>query len=368
MALAILGLGTAVPATRVSQQDAKRVARSVCCRTPEQATWLPAVYDQTGIEHRFQCLGRDVVDDVLQGTRNSGSIFLPSGQADDAGPTTAQRLHIYQQEAPPLALAAARQALARSGLRTAELTHLVTVSCTGFNAPGVDLALVEGLELSRSIQRTHVGFMGCHGALNGLRVARAFGDSDPAARVLVVAVELCILHYHYGWDPQKIIANALFADGAAAVVGAAADAAPADAWRVTASGSYLVPGTADAMTWSIGDHGFEMTLARTVPGIIARQLRPWLEAWLGQRGVALADVPSWAIHPGGPKILDAVEESLGLSRPATVDSRRVFADYGNMSSPTVLFILDRLRQAGARRPCVALGFGPGLNAEAALLE
>jgi predicted naringenin-chalcone synthase len=209
--------------------------------------------------------------------------------------------------------------------------------------------------------------MGCHGALNGLRVARALVGDDPAARVLLCAVELCSLHYYYGWCPGKMVANAIFADGAAALVGVAEEAAPAGAWRVLATGSCYLPNSADAMTWTIGDYGFEMTLAKSVPGLIARHLRPWLEGWLGQRGLRVADVPSWAVHPGGPRILAAVEEALALPREATADARAVFASHGNMSSPTVLFIVERLRARRAPRPCVALGFGPGLVAEVALL-
>ena len=120
------------------------------------------------------------------------------------------------------------------------------------------------------------------------------------------------------------------------------------------------------MAWTVGDHGFEMTLSRRVPGLIAARLRPWLESWLRDNGLSLADVKSWAVHPGGPKIVSAVEESLALSADALAPSRAVFAEYGNMSSPTVLFIVKWLREQNAPRPCVALGFGPGLVAEAAL--
>lgn len=120
------------------------------------------------------------------------------------------------------------------------------------------------------------------------------------------------------------------------------------------------------MAWAVGDHGFEMTLSRRVPGLIAAHLRPWLESWLGDNGLSLADVQSWAVHPGGPKIVSAAQEALGLSNDALAPSRAVFAEYGNMSSPTVLFVLKRLRDQSAPRPCVALGFGPGLVAEAAL--
>jgi len=235
----------------------------------------------------------------------------------------------------------------------------------------VDVGLMKGLELAPTVQRTHVGFMGCHGAINGLRVARALADAEPDARVLLCAVELCSLHFHYGWDPKKVVANALFADGAAAVVGANDRSGSADwatCWRMTAAGSCLFPDSEHAMTWNIGDHGFEMTLSTKVPALIGKHLRPWLEEWLQKHGVRLDQVRSWAIHPGGPRILNAVEEPLGIDKSLTAVSRDVLAECGNMSSPTAIFILDRLRRQGAPRPCVGLGFGPGLVAEALLLE
>jgi predicted naringenin-chalcone synthase len=366
MSFAILSLGTAVPSATMNQVEGERLARSLCCETDEQATWLPNLYRGTGIDCRHTVLSQQVLRDVVEGTRHSQSVFLPTGRPGDAGPTTGQRMEIYAAEAEPLALRAAGRALEASGLAPDAITHLVTVSCTGFQAPGVDWALITQLGLPATTQRTHVGYMGCHGAMNGLRVAAAFTGADPASRVLLCAVELCSLHYHYGWDPQKVIANALFADGAAAVVGVPAAQASASAWRLRASGSYLFPDSADAMSWTVADHGFEMTLSKRVPGLIAANLRPWLEAWLQQHEVALADVKSWAIHPGGPRILIAAAEGLGLDEPALQTSRDVFAKHGNMSSPTVLFILDALRRRQAPRPCVALAFGPGLTAEAAL--
>jgi predicted naringenin-chalcone synthase len=193
-------------------------------------------------------------------------------------------------------------------------------------------------------------------------VANAYASAAPAARVLLCALELCGVHYYYGDDPEKVVANALFADGAAAVVGERGEGE----WSVAATGSCLIPDSADAMGWSIGDHGFEMTLARKVPGLIARNLRGWIDGWLGDNGLSVDAVKSWAIHPGGPRILEAAGEALGLPSTALTASREVFAEYGNMSSPTVLFILDRLRKSAAPRPCVALGFGPGLVAEAVL--
>jgi predicted naringenin-chalcone synthase len=366
MSFAILGLGTALPPHAIDQHRAVAVARAISCGTDDQVAVLPSLYRQSGIEARHMVFGRDVLDDVLQGTAKTGSVFLPSGRQDDRGPTTRQRMDSYAREAPPLALAAALGALEESRLSPADITHLVTVSCTGFTAPGIDVALIKGLDVPATVERVQVGFMGCHGAVNGLRVALALAGAEPAARVLLCAVELCSLHYHYGWDPKKMVANALFADGAAAVVGAPVAAAPGGAWQVAATGSCLFPDSEYAMTWDIGDHGFEMTLSTKVPGLIARQLRPWLEGWLRQHGLAVERVGSWAVHPGGPRVLSAVAEGLALPPEAMAASREVLAECGNMSSPTVLFILERLRRRQAPRPCVVLGFGPGLVAEAAL--
>jgi alpha-pyrone synthase len=367
MSFSILGIGTAAPSTIVDRKDALGLARALCPRTAE-TSWLPSMYGNSGVNRRHVALGRDAMDDLLNGTRHSGSPFLPGSAPDDRGPTTAERMRHYAEFAPPLATEAARAGLDCSGLAPRDVSHLITVSCTGFLAPGLDWALVRSLGLAPTVQRTHIGFMGCHGALNGLRVAQAFAESSPEARVLLCAVELCSLHYHYGWNPQKLITNALFADGAAAVVGCAPGPGTAETWKVTATGSCLLPDSANAMTWDIGDHGFEMTLSRGLPELISRNLGPWLEGWLERQGLRIGDVGSWAVHPGGPAILQAVENALVLPHAALATSRSVLEEYGNMSSPTVLFILDRLRAAGAKLPCVVLGFGPGVVAEVALLR
>ncbi|MBC7857013.1 MAG: type III polyketide synthase, partial [Pirellulaceae bacterium] len=277
------------------------------------------------------------------------------------------RRTLLAEHAPPIAMRAAQQALDQADVAPSEITHLVAVSCTGFDAPGVDTALIRGLELRATTQRIQVGFMGCHGAINGLRAAQAIAGADPSAKVLLCAAELCSLHYRFAWDPERIIANALFADGAAAVVGAATSHETRHSWSVAATGSCLIPDSTDAMTWRIGDHGFEMTLHAQVPELIHQHLRPWLETWLPQHGQSLDSIASWAIHPGGPRILSAIAESLNLPVEATSVSREILAGYGNMSSPTVLFIVNRLREMNAPRPCLALGFGPGMFAEAALL-
>ena len=232
-------------------------------------------------------------------------------------------------------------------------------------APGVDIALIRALGLDAGVERVHVGFMGCQGALNGLRVARALALASPNARVLLCCVELCGLHLQYSGEPDLVVANSLFADGAAAAVVGIADGG--QAWRLAASGAALLPDSLDAMTWSIGDHGFTMTLSPRVPALIEAHLGPWLAGWLARHGLAIGDVASWAIHPGGTRVVGAVERALGLDARAGAAAREVLAEHGNMSSPTVLFVLERLRARGAATPCVALAFGPGLSVEAALL-
>ncbi|HEV3384065.1 MAG TPA: hypothetical protein VG097_04580, partial [Gemmata sp.] len=288
MSLVIAGLGIAHPPESMTPESGLEVARFLAGPDVRTSTWLGPVYSHSGADKRFLVLAGPVLDDVLAGTCYTGSPFLPTVERDGVGPTTAERMKIYGEEAGPLAVRAGRMALDNSGFPTGSITHLITVSCTGFVAPGVDLALMTGLGLKPTVERTHVGFMGCHGALNGLRVANAFASADPAARVLMCAVELCGLHYHYGNAADKLIANAIFADGAAAVVGCGSaerdhsrQFSEFNPWKLMASGSCLIPNTATDMQWTIGNNGFEMTLSRRVPGLIAANIRSWLEQWLG---------------------------------------------------------------------------------------
>lgn len=370
MSFLIRGIGTAVPLHTMSLDESLQLAHQVICKSDHEKRLLSILYRKAGVSNRHSVLPHQIALNWLP----DESETAPSGaKTTTLGPTTGERMRHYAEQAPPLAERAARQALIDAQADPRATTHLVTVSCTGFDAPGLDSALIARLELPPTTQRIQVGFMGCHGAINGLRVAQALTTADPEAQVLLVAVELCSLHYRFRFDPEQIVANALFADGAAAVVGVGRRAEtsgcqrPDDSWRVRATGSCLIPDSRDAMTWRIGDHGFEMTLQGRVPELIQAQLRPWLTKWLAGFGHTLQSIGSWAIHPGGPRILSAVEESLGLAREATAVSHEILANYGNMSSPTVLFILDRLRKSNAKRPCVALGFGPGMFAEAALL-
>ena len=353
------GLGTAVPAQEVEQARAAELTSRLSGHDLAQTRRLAALYRRAGVKtRRVALMDRLELDDLVAGP-------------DPLGPSTRARMDHYEAATGPLGLSASRQALTASKVEPGSITHLVTVSCTGFYAPGFDLDLIEGLELNPGVARTHVGFMGCHGALNGLRVARAFAAAEPSARVLLCAAELCSLHFRFGWDADQAVSNALFGDGAAALVGCndqslGLTSAGESTWRLVASGSHVMPDTREAMSWRIGDHGFTMTLSPQVAGQIQANLQPWLTGWLARHDLAIGDVGSWAVHPGGPRILDAVQKSLELPPEALATSREVLADSGNMSSPTVLFIIDRLRRASAPLPCVALGFGPGLVVEAAL--
>lgn len=371
MGLQILGLATALPDHAMSQASAADFAFRTCCQTDEQARILKVIYRKAGVANRYTVLPHAYTTNFVQ-EASEGGLAVAVGH----GPTTADRMQLYEEHAAPLALNAAAAALDRAATSPRQITHLVTVSCTGFYAPGIDVELIQRLGLPATVERIHVGFMGCHGAINGLRTARGLAAADPAARVLLVAVELCSLHYRFQWDPEHFMGNALFADGAAAIVcgnvadeDAASSAAPAagdQPLRVAATGSCVLPDSGEAIGWKIGDHGFEMTLSAKVPDIIKAGLRPWLDDWLARSGLSVAQVGSWAVHPGGPRILSAVEDSLQMG-PVVGVSREVLSELGNMSSPTVLFIVDRLLRRAAPRPYVMLAFGPGLTAEAALL-
>jgi len=367
----ILGLGTALPEHLMQQAEAADFA--VQCLSVEAGATstgglVKALFRRAGVQTRHST----VLDSSLSGSPSTQTFYSPSEGELDRGPTTSTRMQRYEVEAPLLAQKAVSQALDESGVSPRDVTHLITVSCSGFSAPGVDLNLMRSLGMRSSISRTHVGFMGCHGALNGLRVAQAFAAADPAAVIVVCAIELCTLHFQYGLNPQSIVANSLFADGAAAIVGRAA--APHSTrgsgplpGQLIESFSYVIPETEEMMSWRIGDNGFQMTLSPEVPEIITRTLPGALEMFLQRHSLSVADIRSWAIHPGGPRILKACRDAAKLSESDVAASTAILSRCGNMSSPTVLFILEELRRQGAELPCVMLGFGPGLNVEAALL-
>jgi predicted naringenin-chalcone synthase len=359
--VSLLGIGTAVPPS-MRQADVTTIAEGFACETDKQRAWLRRVFLRSGVESR----GSVLIQSEATNMADMQGFYPAPPNAEYRGPTTAARMERYASEAPVLAATAAHRALAQANQEADAITHLITVSCTGFVAPGLDAALIQRLSLPPDVNRQHIGFMGCHAAFNALGAARSIVRADPSARVLACCVELCSLHFAYGWAPGKLVANALFGDGAAAAVVGNGEA-ETENWELRDSASLLLPDSLDAMTWRIGDHGFEMTLSPELPAMVEARLRPWCEEWLGKNGLAIADIPRWAIHPGGPKILTAAAAALGIGEESLKYSREVLAAHGNMSSATILFVLNAMAK-DAEGPCVALGFGPGLMMEGMLLE
>ena len=355
----LLGVGTALPRYRIAQNEAasfmKRVhlEGSVQERSPAQERQLERridyLYRRSGIESRYTCCPE----------------FTDGAAVSAARMTLVERMQRYEREVVPQATSASEAALARSGLAAAQITHLVFATCTGFVVPGPDQQVAGALGLGRDLRRVQIGFMGCQAALHGLQVADAFCRSDPAARVLLVCAELCSLHFRDSVADQDLVANCLFGDGAAAAIlvpdSAGVGAGDHLPLQIRGFESRLLPDSADFLTWRIDDDAFSMGLDPGTPRVLAKSLPAFVAQW----SAALPhDGLHWAVHPGGPAILNAVEEALRMSPQALENSRQVLRSFGNMSSPTVLFVLERtLAQMVPGQSGVALSFGPGLSIE-----
>lgn len=336
------------------------------CRTEREATTVAKLHRRSGVQTR----GSVLLDELTPGT--VAQSFYEALSVDAHGPSTRARNDRFTSEAPQLATAAAGRAIRRSGCRADQITHLVTLTCTGFYAPGIDIDLIERLGLPMTTQRVQIGFMGCHALINAFRAARGLVAADPEACVLIASVELCSLHYQYGYDAQRIVSGSLFADGAAAAIVAGgrfcADHGVEATGQVAATGSCLIPASRDAMSWLIGDHGFEMTLLATVPGLIEANLAEFLGRWLAEQDASVESIGGWAVHPGGVRILDAVEKALDLGPERLSVSRDILSQHGNMSSATLGFVLEEFVRREIPRPWLMLGFGPGLEIEVGLIR
>ena len=333
-------------------------------------------FDGAGVQTRHT-----VLDELDPTSEVATPQFLDRESGALLEPGTAARNDIYAREADRLFIEAARRSLdADPDLSASDVTHVVTVSCTGFHAPGPDYAIVRALGLSAAVQRYHLGFMGCYAALPALRAAAQFCRADPEAVVLVVSVELCTLHLRSSNDPDSIIASSLFADGAAAALVSARDL-PTRTPGFTLDGFHtgLIPDGEADMAWTVGDTGFEMVLSTRVPQLIGTHIDDALAPlWHGDDDIAREldrqrigeVVRHWAVHPGGRSILDRVQERLGLDDEQLAPAREVLRSFGNMSSATVLFVLQRILDHEHPQPgerVAAMAFGPGLTAESALL-
>lgn len=330
-----------------------------------------AAFDSSGIETRYTAVRELTLDKTSE-----NPVFFDREELRILTPSTKTRNEVYAEEGTKLFVEAARKALeAAPGVEAADVTHVVTVSCTGFFAPGPDYKVVRALDLKPSVQRYHLGFMGCYAAFPALRSAKAFCDADPDAVVLVISAELCSLHVRSSNNPDTIVGSSLFADGAAAAIISARDI-PLDGPALTLDHfeTVLTPVGEESMAWNIGDEGFEMVLGTYVPHIIDDHIVGALEPLLARdeslKGLDYSDIEHWAIHPGGRSILDKVEAKLRLTPEQLVPARETLRDYGNMSSATVMFvlknILDQPATDGNNRIC-SMAFGPGLTVETALL-
>lgn len=359
MTASIIALETIVPDTVLTQSD----VRDVFAAQPElnrlAQRLVPATFDSAAIHTRHTAI-REL---SWESTAENPQFFDPStGRL--LAPGTRERNELYAVQGGAMFVAAARAVSA--GVDVSRITHVITVSCTGFFAPGPDYLIARELGLRPGVQRYHLGFMGCYASMPALRLAKQLCDADPTALVLVVSVELCTLHVRSSSDPDQIIAASIFSDGAGAAL-VAAEPVAGSGCSLDLFDSVVTPVGETDMAWTIGNEGFEMVLSSYVPKIIGEYIESALTP-LFSHGTGVPDIEHWAIHPGGRSILDRVESSLGLSEAQLVPSRDTLRDFGNMSSATVLFVLKHIlgtAQPGER--ICAMAFGPGLTVESGLM-
>ncbi len=351
----LLSLATAVPGHRVSQAEARSAVERWFAGTEAGHARMFDVLKHSGIEHRHFCMPLD-----WYATERSFK----------------EQNALYVEHALRLGEEAASRALRSAGLEPADLDHILFVSTTGLATPSLDVRLSLALGCRQDCRRTPVWGLGCAGGAAGLARARDLALADPLARVLLVAVELCSLTFRRGdLDKRNLVAASLFADGAAAVVvaGAEADASLAERHplELQASRSTLWPETLDVMGWEVSDRGLHVVFSRDIPAIVRERIRPFIESFLHEEGLSLSEVAHLVAHPGGAKVLAAFAEALAWPESGLTHAREVLRTCGNMSSPSCLFVLERFLASGdirAGEHAVVLALGPGFAAEAVLLR
>jgi alpha-pyrone synthase len=346
-------LAVAVPEHEVHGTFVRFAARTL--RDRRSRLVFERMVSRSGIRRRWSCL-------APASAGCNASVDADGFYTLGSFPSTAARMRRYEKDAPALAAKAVERL--NLGDTSEAITHLIVTSCTGLSAPGIDLEVMRRCNLKPTIERTVVGFMGCNAAINALKLARHIVRSAPEARVLVVSVELCTLHLKESDDIEQLLTFLLFADGCAAAL----ISAEPSGFALERFHAELVTDAADQITWTIRDCGFDMVLSGHVPTTIGAALRSGADRVLS--GASADSIKLWAIHPGGRTVLDAVESAFDLQPSALATSRAILRDYGNMSSPTILFVLAAMMQekvpAGARG--CAMAFGPGLTAETMLFS
>lgn len=357
---------TMVPPTAYPQHELGSLMMERC-NDKKTKRYIKAAHDESGILTRYSVLTD------FQPSAAKPRLFRHADGSVRKDASTGERNAVFIEEAKRLVPKIAKQTLANcKGIRKEEITHVISVSCTGCFNPGPDLLVVDALGLSPGVQRYQLGFMGCYAALPALRMANQFCEADPNAVALVVCIELCTLHMQDKDDLDTVLANSLFADGlAAALISAKKPAAGTRAFEFSHFASNLAPEGVHDMAWNIGERGFEIVLSKYVSRILGAGILKIVEQAFAGSGHSPGEIRKWAIHPGGRAILDKIEGSLGL-QPAQIEaSRNTLARFGNMSSATVLFVLAELlksRDLQDGEAICAMAFGPGLTIETSLLR
>ncbi len=362
--IAITAIGIANPQyKRLQTETAEQIALSLNLK-PAEKRLLKSVYKATGIEQRYSVLSDYC---KLPGEYD----FFPNN-AEAAFPGTAARMKIYKDNALDLALSAIENCLSQlNNFNYSDITHLITVSCTGMYAPGLDIEIVQKLNLNSTTKRTAINFMGCYGAYNAIKVADAICQSDCNASVLIVCVELCTIHFQKSMHIDNVISNSLFADGAAAALIQSTHKYK-KYFTLESFHNDLLPQTQKEMAWHIGDNGFDIALSTYVPDIVKSGIAAFTHNLLNKQGLVLQDVDFYAIHPGGQKILQACEIALNINKNHNKYSYQILRQYGNMSSATILFVLkaiwDDLGNQDHQKNIFSCAFGPGLTLESMMLR
>ncbi|WP_454780762.1 type III polyketide synthase [Legionella sp. WA2022007384] len=363
MSSKITAIGVANPPFKRTQDEIADLISVGFHLDEVQKKVLKKIYKSSGIETRYS-----VLTDYC---KQPGQFEFFPNTPKESFPSTLQRMNLYKDNALKLAIVSIENCLNSIEFDRKEITHLITVSCTGMYAPGIDIEIIQKLDLSSSVKRTAINFMGCYGAFNGLKVANAFCQTEPNANVLLVCVELCTIHFQNTFNIENIVSNAIFADGAAAVL----IQGKADSNKSLSIESFycdLVPQTNQDMAWTITDYGFDIILSSYVPEAIKSGIFLFTEKLLKQSNFSFADIDYYAIHPGGIKILQACEKALKISTQDNQYSYDILRNYGNMSSATVLFVLkniwDKLNTQDVAKHIFSCAFGPGLTLESMMLK
>lgn len=314
---------------------------------------LSFLYKHSGIQNRYS-----VVDDF---SKTNAETFISCNSKEEF-PSLERRMEVFGQHALPLSVQAIEQCI-KGIIEPSAITHLITVSCTGMSAPGLDLQIVEAMELPSHTFRTSVNFMGCYAAIHALKLAKMICDSTPGSNVVIVATELCTLHFQKEYTPDNAASTLLFGDGcAAALISNKLQGEGAVSLNKFFS-QVAFKGKSD-MAWELSSKGFLMTLSSYVPRLIEEDIAGLVKSALENSALKIHDITHWCIHPGGRKILDIIQKQLNLSEDDLCFSREVLSRYGNMSSSTILFVLKKLIDA-VKKPTTIFGvaFGPGLTME-----